>query len=214
MFSQVSLSTILPTQRVPRAVKHRTLSYSLLWVAILFFEMLIGASSVHASYCRITNVSYSYPSLVTPGQKFSTSTTVTGSCETGEDYFVRVDVIDKSSGHMISSSRSPVLSYNASNFMATVSDSVTAPALATAAWNVEFAVVIFHVSTTGLQDSVGMAVRDYSTVGYATIQVGASQPVPEFAVPNSALIVAFIMAILLSIKSGRMLNRKGKRERS
>ncbi len=175
--------------------------------------MLIVASPVHASYCRITNVSYNYPSLVMPGQKFSTSTTVTGSCETGEDYSVRVDVIDKSSGKTISSSRSPVLSYNASNFLVTVSDSVTAPALPTAAWNIEFAVVVFHMATTGLQDSVGMVVRDYSTVGYATIQVGSSQPVPEFAVSDPALIVAFVIAILLSIRSRRMLNQTRKCER-
>ncbi len=216
MSSRGRLSTALLAQLIPRAVKHRTLLITFFAIAILFFEALTGLSTVHASYCQITNVSYNYPGLVMPGQKFSVSTTVTGSCAAGDDYnySVRADVIDRNSGKIISSSRSRILGYNTSNFIVTVPDSVTAPALATAAWNIEVAVAVFHTATTGLQDSTSMSVRDYSTVGYATIQVGSYQPVPEFAVGDPALVLAFVIASLLSIWSRRMLNEKRKRARS
>ncbi len=214
MSSRVRISILLLTQLIPRAVKHRTLFVPFLAISILFFETLTGVSTVHASYCQITNVSYNYPSQVLPSQNFSVSTTVAGSCETGDDYSVRVDVTDKSSGRIISSGRIRVLGSDALNFIVTVSDSVTAPSLATAAWNIEFAVVVFHLTTTGLQDSVSMAVRDYSTASYATIQVGSSQPVPEFAAQAPALVLAFVMASLLSIRSRRILNEKRRQTRS
>ncbi len=210
MLSRVCLSPCLLTQWIPRLVKHRTSFVPFFAISILFFDILIGACAVHASYCRISNIAYNYPSLVNPSQEFSVSTTVTGSCETGENYFVRVDVIDKNSGHVISSSRSHISDYNTLNFNITLFNSVTAPTLATASWNIEIAVVVFYVTTTGLQDSTSMAVRDYSSVSYATIQVGSSQPVPEFAVPDPALLVAFVVATLLSIRSKRMLNQKEK----
>ncbi len=166
---------------------------------------------MYASYCQITNVSYDYPNQVMPSQKFSVSATVKGSCAAGEDYSLRVDVIDKNSGKIISSSRSRILGYDVSNFLVTVSNSVTAPALAAAAWNIEVAVVVFVTTTSGFQDSTSISLRDYSTVRYAAIQVGSYQPVPEFPAQAPALVLAFVIASLLSIRSRRILNEKRRR---
>lgn len=139
-------------------------------------------------------------------QRFSVSATVTGSCAAGDEYpySLRADVIDRNSGKIISANRTSIPAYNLSNFSITLTDSVTAPAEATAAWNIEIAVIVFVTTTIGPQDSVGVLVRDYSTVGYAAIQVGLTQTVPEFTAQNSAVELAFafvLVAALTAIKS-------------
>lgn len=167
--------------------------YLLLIIVILGLSATV--SSVAASYCQVTSASSNYPSQVVAGQKFSVSSTVKGFCSAGEDYsyYLRADVIDRSSGHVISSSRSQISSYNSSNFLVTLVDSVTAPAEPMQAWNIEISIALIVSTTIGPNDATGYLVRDYTRIDYATIQVGSTQPVPEFPLQTPSIVLPFAL---------------------
>jgi hypothetical protein len=203
-------NTFLTDPVIPGRINRETKVILYLVIILLFLELITARSTVGASYCQIASVSFNYPSQVVTDQKFSVSSTVKGSCAAGDDYpySVRVDVIDKNSGHLISSSGSHIVGYNASNFSVTLSNSVTAPGVPTQAWNIEIVLAVLVTTTIGPQDATGYIIRDYSTIGYATIQVGSTQAVSEFPAVNPVISLSFALALAVALMLAR--SRKGR----
>ena len=150
-------------------------SATLILLATIVLLVPLLASNAYASRCQISNVSYAYPQTATTNQVIIVGTTVSGSCvSTGEDYYaMRVDLVDTNSGSIISSSNTPI-GYNANNFTVTGENSAKTPS-ANETWPLQIYVYIIRAGGTS-----GFYLRDYSTIGNATIQVGTIQPVPEF----------------------------------
>jgi hypothetical protein len=155
-----------------RTLKYKTTAFSCLVLAALV--ALLALSTVSAVRCQISNVFYAYPQGAQPNQQINVSTNIAGSCASdGEDYYaVRVDLVDPSSGSIISSSDVPI-GYNAKSFNVTTSNPATAPSV-NGTWPLQIHVYVIRAGGTN-----GMYLLDYETVGNATIQVG-SVAVPEF----------------------------------
>jgi hypothetical protein len=154
--------------------------------------LFVLVTKVAAARCQVTNVSYLYPHQVDPNQQIQVSTVVAGSCiSNGADYYsVRVDLVDKLSNSIISSSNTPI-GYKANNFSITAKNLATAPSR-NVTWPLGVYVYVVRAGGTS-----GAYLFDYKTIGNATVQVGAVT-VPEFH--NSAdlfVIFAFTTATLI-----------------
>jgi hypothetical protein len=137
-----------------------------------------------------------------PNQQIKSSTNVTGSCVSdGEDYYsVRVDLIDTSSGAIISSNSTPI-GYNAENFTVTVENVATTPSN-NATWHLYINVYVIRAGGTG-----GSNLLDYRNSTNATIQIGAPTPIPEFPITQSFSAVAALF--VASVGMQRRRKRKG-----
>ncbi len=156
---------------------------------------------VTAARCQISNVSYVYPHQADPNQQITVNTVVSGSCASnGQDYYsVRVDLVDKLAGGPPISRNSTPIGYSASNFTVTAENSVTTPSN-NVTWPLEVDVYVIRAGGTD-----GPALLDYTTVGNATIQVGAIA-VPEFpAFGGYTAIVVLIATILILSQRSRPL---------
>jgi hypothetical protein len=134
----------------------------LIWVSLFFVPL----EPAYASVCQITNVTYSNPSNVDPGQPVTVSATVSGSCAPSDAYYysARVDITDVS-GRIIASNSAPI-SYTANNgqpFTITVPNQLTAPGVGS--WVFQYVVYVYVSAGTG--NGV-----DYQTVQPETIEVG------------------------------------------
>ena len=161
--------------------------------AILVITMLFMLlTEAGAARCQVTNVSYQYPRHAAPNQQIQVNTIVTGSCiSNGIDYYsVRVDLVDKLSNSFISSSNTPI-GYKANNFTITAKNPATAPSR-NVTWPLGVYVYVVRAGGTS-----GIYLFDYTTIGNATVQVGAVA-VPEFhTIPDLFVIFAFTTAILI-----------------
>jgi len=158
--------------------------------------LLLSHPSAEAARCQISSVTYAYPHQAATNQQIQTETTVAGSCvSTGEDYYsVRVDLVQPVTGSIISSNSTPV-GYNADNFTVTAENRATTPPN-NGTWSFNFNVYVIRAGGTG-----GSYLRDYSTVGNATIQIGPGAAVPEFPAWSSATLAALLCAAVLIVRS-------------
>lgn len=163
--------------------------------------VLLALSSVAAARCQISSVSYVYPQQTSPNQQIQVGTTLAGSCaSTGVDYYaVRVDLVDKLSGSILSSSSTPI-GYNASNFTVTAENSATTPSN-NVTWPLEIYVYVIRAGGTG-----GTNLLDYTTVGNATIQVGATA-IPEFHIGLGSTVIIALSAATLIMSRRRLCGR-------
>ncbi len=176
------------------------------WLGILLASgllvVLLSISSVAAARCHISSVSYAYPQQADPNRQIEVDTRVAGSCvSTGVDYYsLRVDLVDKNSSAILSSSSTPI-GYSANNFTVGTQNFATTPSY-NATWPLQMYVYVIRAGGTG-----GAYLLDYKTVGNATIQVGAIA-VPEFHVePGFAVIAALAAASLMMTSRSRVRPR-------
>jgi len=102
---------------------------ALVWVLMVALGLIILASyPANASLCQTIRVYTTYPHSASPNEVVSLTTTVTGSCTSdGEDYFAaRVDLIDRASNLVLSSSSTPI-GYKANNFSVNIHNAATTP---------------------------------------------------------------------------------------
>jgi len=151
----------------------------------------LSHSSVAAARCQVSSPSYVVPSIAMPGQRIQTATSLNGSCTSnGEDYYsVRVDLIDASSGLILSDNSTPI-GYNATHFAATVENTATAPST-NGTWNLNIDVYVIRAGGTA-----GANLLDYRNSTSATIQVGGSMPTPEFPTTLSLTLAVGLWAAL------------------
>lgn len=180
---------------VRRTLKYKTTAFPCLVLAALV--MLLALSTVSAARCQISNVTYAYPQVAQPNQQISIGTSIAGSCASdGESYYaVRVDLVDLSSGVIVSSSDTPI-GYNAQSFNVTTSNPATTPST-NGTWPLQVHVYVIRAGGTN-----GMYLLDYETVGNATIQVG-SMPVPEFHLSWGLTVLTTLMATSLVLQKRR-----------
>ena len=170
----------------------------IVYCALAFSFILIislSQSSVAAARCQISSVSPSLPTQAMPNQQIESSTSVAGSCVSdGEDYYsVRVDLVDSSSGAIISSN-STAIGYNAENFTVTVGNSATTPSY-NGTWHLYVNVYVIRAGGTG-----GSNLLDYRNSTNATIQVGVPTPIPEFPITQSFSIVVALCVASIAIQ--------------
>ncbi len=163
--------------------------------------VLLTLSTTSAARCQISNVSYTYPQTAVPSQQIEVDTRVVGSCvSTGYEYYsLRVDLVDANSSSIISSSSTPI-GYSANNFTVTAQNHATAPPF-NATWPIQIHVYVIRAGGTS-----GEYLLDYSTVGNATIQVGATS-VPEFYLGTSFVVIASLAAAALIISGSNHRRR-------
>lgn len=164
---------------------------------------MLTISGVAGARCQITSVSYAYPQKVLPKQLVEVDTRVAGSCVSNgfEYYELRVDLTNANSTTPLSTTSTPI-GYAANNFVVTARNTATAPTYNTT-WHLQMYVYIIRAGGTS-----GSYLFDYSTVGNATIQVGAI-PVPEFeSYPSFALGSFLILALLITCSRLRIRNEK------
>jgi len=181
-------------------MRTKIVRFSMILVTAILFVLLTNA--VAAARCQISNISYAYPHQAATTQQIQVNTIVVGSCiSNGADYYsVRVDLVDKRSGSILSSSNTPI-GYRANNFTITVKNLATTPSK-NITWPLQVYVYVVRAGGTS-----GSYLFDYSTIGNATVQVGAIA-VPEFHISSEFfIIVAFSAATL-------MLSRRKLREKS
>jgi len=139
----------------------------LLTVAVLMLGSRL-ATPAFASFCQISNISYSYPQQVSPSQSFTTTVTVSGVCASDDaDYYsIRADLNDMS-GSVLSFASVPIGYSQGHNWTIHVLNQVTAPT-SSGPWRIQFAVYIFAAIGSGTRvDSI--------TYNPVTIQIGTSQ---------------------------------------
>lgn len=186
------------TQRTVRPLNSKIILLSATMVAAILF-VLLASSIVTAARCHISQVSYVYPHQAAPNQQIKVSTIVAGSCASnGEEYYeVRVDLVDKSSNYTLSSGNTPI-GYSANTFNVTAENPVTTPSH-NVTWPLQVYVYVIRAGGTS-----GSNLFDYTTVGNATIQVGAgSTTVPEF--PTSIEFIAIVALVATTL----ILQRRG-----
>lgn len=159
--------------------------------------LLIASSSVAAARCQISNVSFAYPQQAMPDQQIQVDTTVAGSCATsGQDYYsVRVDLVDRNSNLIISSSSTPI-GYNVSNFIVTAKNSAATPSENTT-WPLQAYVYVVRAGGT-----YGAYLLDHTTVENLTIQVGPA-PVPEYPRSSAFAVIVALTAVAVIISRTR-----------
>ena len=157
----------------------------------VFLSIFLAIGNVAAARCQISNVAYSYPQQADPNQQIEVDTKVAGSCvTTGVDYYsVRVDLVDKNSSTILSTSSTPI-GYSANNFTVTTRNFATAPSY-NATWPLQMDVYVIRAGGTN-----GAYLLDYRTVGNATIQVGA-MAVPEFRSSPWIVVVTSLAAAIM-----------------
>jgi len=164
---------------------------------IMIFVLL--TNEVTAARCQVSKISYAYTQYAAPAQQIQVNTTVAGSCTSnGDDYYsVRVDLVDKVSKSILSSSNTPI-GYNAKNFTVTAKNGATAPSR-NATWPLLVYVYVIRAGGTS-----GIYLFDYTSIGNATVQVGAV-PVPEFYVSSEypAMFLLAISGLILSYRRFR-----------
>jgi hypothetical protein len=165
-------------------------TFGMILVIVILFVLLINA--VAAARCQIRSISYAYPHQAATTQQIQVSTIVVGSCiSNGADYYeVRVDLVDKLSGSILSSSSTPI-GYKANNFTVTAKNPATTPSK-NITWPLRVYVYVVRAGGTS-----GSYLFDYTSIGNATVQVGAIA-VPEFHINSDFfIIVAFSTATLM-----------------
>ena len=140
-------------------------------VSILTIVVLMLGSGLptpaFATFCPISNISYSYPQQVSKGQRFSTLVTVSGVCVSDDSYYysIRTDV-NSVSGIVLSEAFVPVGYSQGQSWTISSRNQVTAP-ISSGPWQVVFAVYIFaDIGSGSIIDSV--------TSKPATVQIGTS----------------------------------------
>jgi len=164
--------------------------FSMILVTVILFTLLTNV--VAAARCQVSNVSYTYPHQAATNQQIQVNTIVVGSCiSNGVDYYsVRVDLVDKRSGSILSSNNTPI-GYRANNFTITVKNSATTPSK-NITWPLQVYVYVVRAGGTS-----GSYLFDYTSIGNATIQVGA-MAAPKFHInPGFFTIVVFSAATLM-----------------
>jgi len=151
--------------RVQRDLDTRIMSrVSLLTVVVL---MLGGGftTPAFATFCQISNISYSYPKQVSKGQKFTTTVTVSGACASDDaDYYsIRTD-LNSVSGMVLSEAFAPIGFSQGQSWTISSHNQVTAPT-SSGPWRIIFAVYIFAAIGSG-------SIIDSVTFEPVTIQVG------------------------------------------
>lgn len=133
----------------------------LLVVALIPLTMYVPVS---ASFCQISNVSYSYPQQVTSGQSVLITTKVSGICASDDSYFysVRVDASDVY-GQVISTAVAAI-GYGGQNRQVIVQNLVTAP-MNIGPWQIQIFVYVFANIASG-------GTMDYKSAQIVTIRVG------------------------------------------
>lgn len=168
------------------------ISYAIL-VLLVTLTLFLSNPSVFAARCQISNVSYGYPQQAATSQQILVTSTVAGSCVSGEDYYlVRVDLVDIPTDSIVSSNSTPI-GYQATNFTVTAENIVTTPAN-NGTWYVGIHLYVIREGGTG-----GSYLLDYRTVGNATIQVGPPNAVPEFPSGSVSGVVAAFCATALIV---------------
>jgi hypothetical protein len=179
-----------------------------LFTSVLLTSLLFGllmSSSVAATRCQISNVSYAYPRQANPNEEIQVDTTVAGSCvSTGVDYYsVRVDLVDMNSSYIVSSSSTPI-GYTATNFTIVAMNSVTTPS-SNGTWPLGIHVYVIRAGGTN-----GAYLLDYQAVSTAIIQVGSVAPVPEFNLSLGIIAFAALVAATMILHTrGVSSLRKG-----
>ena len=164
---------------------HRTPTVILLVIVVLLIGV-IGTSPVFASFCQISNISYSYLQQVSPGQSFLTTTRVSGICASDDSYFysIRVDLNDMA-GQVLSYAAAP-FGYGGLNRQVTLQNLVTAP-INVGPWQIQFIVYIFaDIASGGTIDS--------KAIQPITIQVGTpqtTQTIPSITAINQTTVPTF-----------------------
>ena len=164
---------------------HRTPTVILLVIVVLLIGV-IGTSPVFASFCQISNISYSYLQQVSPGQSFLTTTRVSGICASDDSYFysIRVDLNDMS-GQVLSYTAAPI-GYGGQNRQVIVQNLVTAP-MNIGMWQIQIIVYIFaDIASGGTIDS--------KTIQPITIQVGTpqtTQTLPSVTIVSQTTVPTF-----------------------
>lgn len=179
-------------------MKPKIVNFSMILLTAILFMLL--TSRVAAARCQINNISYAYPHQAAPTQRIQINTIVAGSCvSNGEDYYsVRVDLVDRNSNSIISSTNTPI-GYNAKNFTITTNNIVTTPPR-NLTWPLRVYVYVVRAGGTS-----GAYLFDYTTIGNATIQVGAIA-IPEFHINSVVVTVALCATTMILARKSRENN--------
>jgi hypothetical protein len=181
-------------------MKLRIVNFSMILVTAILFVLLTNA--VAAARCQIGSISYAYPHQAATTQQIQVSTIVVGSCiSNGADYYeVRVDLVDKLSGSILSSTSTPI-GYKANNFTVTAKNSAMTPSK-NVTWPLRVYVYVVRAGGTS-----GSYLFDYTTIGNATIQVGAIA-VPEFHISSEFFIIIAFSAATLTLSQHRLREKR------
>ena len=182
-------------------MKPKIVNLSMILVTAILFVLLINA--VAAARCQIRSISYAYPHQAATTQQIQVSTIVVGSCiSNGADYYeVRVDLVDKLSGSILSSSSTPI-GYKANNFTVTAKNSATTPSK-NITWPLQVYVYVVRAGGTS-----GSYLFDYTSIGNATVQVGALA-VPEFHISSEIFIIVAFSTATLMLAQHRLRAKRG-----
>jgi hypothetical protein len=136
-----------------------------LFMIIVLLTGLMGISSVFATFCQVSNLTYNYPRQVISGQSFDIAISASGVCASDDANYhsMRADVNDIS-GRVLSNVSVPIGYSQGQNWTVTLTNHVAAPT-DVGSWQILFVAYVFAAIGSG--DTM-----DSTTIRSVTIQVG------------------------------------------